>query len=387
MRTIAVAVAILCACFMQEVSGELLSATPEIKEEAVTHLTEKKVEKSAEEVEADAKEAAEEAKEAAENKEYEAKAAEFEKLSAKAEKLDIEAEKYAGFDTTIKSTTKAAADEAHKEYVDAVQMFAKAEEVKADEQEAADKAEEAAENKELEAKEAELEKLDANAKKLELEAEKDGASNTTKTAADEARKEFVDAVKKHVGAEDNDEDNEADEEDMDNEEDEEEEDNEAGEAEEEDSTRYRCPNSRFPCPGRCEVMHGRCQRELNGCDAETPNRAHCPLTTCLSKCGCGKGAGSDAMTCHQRCIAGKPSKAETDLMDCVVKNTHWMQEVIVENRLLGQVSRSGHRGYVTPAQKDGTAAPAGLKELKEYTAALKDGTAAPAGGTAALPAL
>jgi len=59
MRTIAVAVAILSACFMQEVSGEILSATPEVKEEAVTHFTEKKVEKSAVEVKADAEEAAE----------------------------------------------------------------------------------------------------------------------------------------------------------------------------------------------------------------------------------------------------------------------------------------------------------------------------------------
>merc|ERR1711935_575749 len=78
---------------------------------------------------------------------------------------------------------------AHKEYVDAVQTFANG-------KVAAETAKEAAENKELLAKEVELEKLDAKANTLELEAEKDGASNTTKTGADEARKEYVDAVRK-----------------------------------------------------------------------------------------------------------------------------------------------------------------------------------------------
>ena len=63
---------------------------------------------------------------------------------------------------------------------------------------------------------------------------------------------------------------------------------------------HSCPNKRFPCEGRCEVMHRRCQKELDGCDAETPNRKHCPLTKCFSKCGCGKSQGSHAMTCHQR---------------------------------------------------------------------------------------
>merc|ERR1719162_1803843 len=197
MRTIAV-VAILCACFMQEVSGELPSATPEIKEEAVTHLTEKKVEKSAEEVKADEEEAAEKAQEAAEEKEYDAKAEEFKKLYAKGENLAIEADK-----DGASNTTKTAAAAAAKEYTDAVQMFeeaetvkAKAEEAKADEKEAAEKAKEAATQKEFAAKGAELEKLQTKAEKLVIEAEKDGASNTTKTAADEAHKEYVDAVQK-----------------------------------------------------------------------------------------------------------------------------------------------------------------------------------------------
>merc|ERR1719162_2016966 len=208
MRTIAV-VAILCACFMQEVSGELPSATPEIKEEAVTHLTEKKVEKSAEEVKADEEEAAEEAQNAAENK----------RLDAKAAELDIEAEK-----DGASNTTKTAAVEARKEYVDAVTMFAKAEEVKAGETKAAEKAKEAEATKEIKAKSDELDKLDAKAEKLMLEAEKDGASNTTKTAADEAAKEYVDAVKKFKKENDlGEEDNEEDEEDEKDEEDDDEE--------------------------------------------------------------------------------------------------------------------------------------------------------------------
>ena len=64
--------------------------------------------------------------------------------------------------------------------------------------------------------------------------------------------------------------------------------------------RFSCPNRRFPCRGRCRVMYMKCRKQLDGCDAETPNRKHCPLTKCFSKCGCGKGAGSNAMTCHQR---------------------------------------------------------------------------------------
>jgi len=115
---------------------------------------------------------------------------------------------------------------------------------------------------------------------------------------------------------------------------------------------HHCPNNRFPCYGRCEVMHRRCQKELDGCDAETPNRQHCPLTKCLSKCGCGKSPGSHAMTCHQHCIAGKPSRAETGLMDCVVKNTRWMQEVMVANKLLGAVApNSGRRRFHCPNQR------------------------------------
>merc|ERR1719162_1651063 len=224
MRTIAV-VAILCACFMQEVSGELPSATPEIKEEAVTHLTEKKVEKSAEEVKADEEEAAEEAQDAAENKRLDAKAAEFETLHAKAAKLDIEAEK-----DGASNTTKTAAVEARKEYVDAVTMFAKAQEVKAGETKAAEKAKEAEATKEIKAKSDELDKLDAKAEKLMLEAEKDGASNTTKTAADEAAKEYVDAVKKfkkeNADAGEEDEEDEAGEEDEEDEEDEKDDDEE-----------------------------------------------------------------------------------------------------------------------------------------------------------------
>jgi len=119
---------------------------------------------------------------------------------------------------------------------------------------------------------------------------------------------------------------------------------------------FLCPNARFPCRGRCKVMHGKCQKEVDGCDAETPNRKHCPLTRCFSKCGCGKGANGYAMTCHQRCIAGKPSKAENALMDCVIKNTHWMQEVIKANKLLGKVTKQlgllpSRRRYVCPNRR------------------------------------
>merc|ERR1719272_2928851 len=146
---------------------------------------------------------------AAEAKMFEAKAAEFETLHAKAAKLDIEAEK-----DGASNTTKTAAVEARKQYVDAVTMFAKAQEVKAGETKAAEKAKEAVATKEFNAK----------AEKLMLEAEKDGASNTTKTAADEAAKEYVDAVKKfkkeNADAGEEDEEDEAGEEDEEDKEDE-----------------------------------------------------------------------------------------------------------------------------------------------------------------------
>ena len=55
MRTIAVAVAILSACFMQEVSGDVPSATPVTEEADTTHLMEGKTqEQTQEEVIADA---------------------------------------------------------------------------------------------------------------------------------------------------------------------------------------------------------------------------------------------------------------------------------------------------------------------------------------------
>merc|ERR1719424_1892082 len=97
MRTIAVAVAILCACFMQEVSGELLSTTP------VTHLTEKKVEKSAEEVEA-------EEQSSADIKALEELEDVREKLNAKAEELYAVAQQNGATDEA-----KKAADQAGKE--------------------------------------------------------------------------------------------------------------------------------------------------------------------------------------------------------------------------------------------------------------------------------
>ena len=66
--------------------------------------------------------------------------------------------------------------------------------------------------------------------------------------------------------------------------------------------RYVCPNRRFPCLGRCRIMYKKCRPQLDGCDAETPNRKHCPLTACFSRCGCGRHGrkGGNAMTCHQR---------------------------------------------------------------------------------------
>jgi len=92
MRTIAVAVAILSACFMQEVSGDSLSEIPdwnannipETKEEAVTHLNE----------ESDGFVSAAEKKE---NDSFDKAIEELdlvaEKLSAKAEELNTEAAK------------------------------------------------------------------------------------------------------------------------------------------------------------------------------------------------------------------------------------------------------------------------------------------------------
>jgi len=159
---------------MQEVSGELLSATPEIKEEAVTHLTEKKVEKSAAEVKADAEEAAEKVG-------LDATEAELDQLSKKAFDLDRASEEEGASDAS-----GTAADQANQEYEDAVKKFAKAMQAR-------------------------------NAIKQEAE---DAAENQGTSLLEEDN-EAGEADEEDDEAEEDDEDNEADE-DMDNEEDDEE---------------------------------------------------------------------------------------------------------------------------------------------------------------------
>jgi len=112
MRTIAVAVAILCACFMQEVSGDLLSATPVIQEtDSKPQLTEKTEAKSAEEVASEAKEAV--------------AAKTLNELQEVAMKLDAKAQELYKVADLANATDEAknAADQAGQDYDDAVNKF------------------------------------------------------------------------------------------------------------------------------------------------------------------------------------------------------------------------------------------------------------------------
>jgi len=90
------------------------------------------------------------------------------------------------------------------------------------------------------------------------------------------------------------------------------------------ATIYTCPNARFPCKDRCEVMHGPCLSALDHCDAN--DGGTCQLTTCYRSCGCGKRPGPD-LTCFNMCNFNLgQGQAANALQICVTLYTPWISE-------------------------------------------------------------
>jgi len=103
---------------------------------------------------------------------------------------------------------------------------------------------------------------------------------------------------------------------------------------------YGCPNERFPCKDRCEVMHHKCQDELTKCDAATKPggfRSHgrCEITVCFAKCGCGHSPGGSSMACHDKCLKAHNNPGDFALKTCVFKNTKWLQRVTKQQAVAG----------------------------------------------------
>jgi len=98
-----------------------------------------------------------------------------------------------------------------------------------------------------------------------------------------------------------------------------------------------CPNARFPCKDRCEVMHNSCQSQLSACDAGTPSK-HCALTECFKACGCSHGSNSTAMACHDKCLMKHNAPSDIPLKQCVYKNTKWIQAMVKKQAAAAQAA-------------------------------------------------
>jgi len=212
MRTIAVAIAIVSACFMQEVSGNFLSATPEIKKTAVTkeaeldaklHMTEEKEEKTLPQAQDLTKEV--KADEKVEEKTDIGDVAihyVMEKLADKhsefmvnladtadaANKLNEVAAKDGASDEAKKASEKAEKDLEEAEDK-AAQALADDEESEIDNE--AD--EEDMDDEDAQAQDTKVERLAARTEELDKDAAKDGASDEAKKAAVQAEKNFEEA--------------------------------------------------------------------------------------------------------------------------------------------------------------------------------------------------
>jgi len=95
---------------------------------------------------------------------------------------------------------------------------------------------------------------------------------------------------------------------------------------------YGCPNKRFPCKDRCDIMHNKCAKELAACDKSTKpggfrSNGRCELTVCFSKCGCGHNPSGQSMACHDKCLKTHNNPGDIALKTCVFKNTKWIQNI------------------------------------------------------------
>merc|ERR1740117_1256253 len=63
-------------------------------------------------------------------------------------------------------------------------------------------------------------------------------------------------------------------------------------------------------------MHGKCQTQLDDCDAATPGQL-CAVTACYASCGCSHNPDGSSLACHETCMTGNTA-IDNNLTGCVV---------------------------------------------------------------------
>merc|ERR1719272_773359 len=88
-------------------------------------------------------------------------------------------------------------------------------------------------------------------------------------------------------------------------------------------------------------MHGKCQIQLDACDAGS-SLHHCELTTCFVPCGCGHTTTGNSLACHDACMKKSNAPSDKALMACVVSNTAWLNTAVATQKIASQKAAAAH---------------------------------------------